>query len=192
LTEDKEVRRLTNTKEGDGDKLGIFHRAFDSLYPFIRFTYERVLKQAWFSEISANLWVGGAPTYERDYEFILENGITAVVNIRAERDDDVEFYHRHGINYVRYKVPDIYIPEPQVITDAVDWVAGQVSEGRTVLIHCAKGRGRSAALMAGYLMRDQGLSYEAAEQLLDTKRPLTKLEDRHRRVLEAWIRTQER
>lgn len=186
------MRRLTSTKRGDGDKLGIFHRAFDSLYPFIRFTYERVLKQAWFSEISANLWVGGAPTYERDYEFILENGITAVVNIRAERDDDVEFYHRHGINYVRYKVPDIYIPEPQVITDAVDWVAGQVSEGRTVLIHCAKGRGRSAALMAGYLMRDQGMSYEAAEQLLDTKRPLTKLEDRHRRVLEAWIRTQER
>lgn len=186
------MRRLTNLEDMDGDKLGIFHRAFDSLYPFIRFTYERVLKQAWFSEISANLWVGGAPTYDRDYEFILENGITAVVNIRAERDDDVDFYGRYGINYVRYMVPDIHVPEPDIITDAVDWVAMQVAEGRTVLIHCAKGRGRSAALAAGYLMRELGMSYEAAEQRLDTKRPLTKLEDRHQKVLEAWIKTQER
>ena len=183
---------MTNKKEGDDDKLGIFHRAFDLLYPFIRFTYERVLKQAWFSEISANLWVGGAPTYERDYEFILKHGITSVVNIRAERDDDVDFYRRHGINYVRYMVPDILVPEPEIITEAADRVAREVVEGRTVLIHCAKGRGRSAALADGYLMREQGMSYEAAEQLLDTKRPLTKLEDRHRRVLEAWIKTQER
>lgn len=183
---------MRNIKAGDGDTLGIFHRAFDSLYPFIRFTYERVLKQAWFSEISANLWVGGAPTYARDYEFILENGITAVVNIRAERDGDVDFYGRNGIKYVRYMVPDIHVPEPDIITDAVDWVTVQVAEGRTVLIHCAKGRGRSATLAAGYLMREQGMSYEAAEQLLDTKRPLTKLEDRHRKVLESWIKTQER
>ncbi len=186
-----EASRLTNLKETDGDELGIFHRAFDSLYPIIRYTYEKVLKQVWFSEISENLWVGGAPTYGRDYEFILENGITAVVNIRAERDDDVDFYNRHGINYVRYRVPDIHIPEPEIITEAVDWVVGQVAEGRTVLIHCAKGRGRSAALAAGYLMREQGMDYDAAEELLDTKRPLTKLEDRHRRALESWVETQD-
>ena len=46
------------------------HRAFDRLYPVIRFTYEQLLSQAWFSLIEPKLWLGGAPSYQRDYEAI--------------------------------------------------------------------------------------------------------------------------
>lgn len=182
---------MTNLERMDVERLGIFHRTFDLIYPIIRFAYETVLSHDWFSQVLPELWVGGAPTYPRDYEFIKEHGINSVVNIRAERDDDVEFYREQGINYVRYRVPDIYIPDPETITESVNWVTDQIAKERRVLIHCAKGRGRSAVLAAAYLMREQGMSFEAAEQLMDSKRPLTKLENRHRRVLETWIKTQE-
>jgi hypothetical protein len=78
-------------------QLGLFHRAFDKLYPAIRFTYERVLGHVWFTQITPRLWLGGAPTYRRDYQALLTLGITAVLDLRAERSDDIGFLDRHGI-----------------------------------------------------------------------------------------------
>jgi atypical dual specificity phosphatase len=168
-------------------QLGLFHRLFDKLYPVIRFIYERLMGQAWFSEITPQLWLGGAPTYRRDYARLRAIGIGAVVNIRAERADDTAFYDRHDIRHVRYAVPDVLVPDAVTISHAVGWIKRQVDDQRVVLIHCAKGRGRSATLLAAYLMRERGLTFSEANDLLKTKRPLTKLEDRHRAVLEAWL-----
>lgn len=166
--------------------MNLFHRIFDKFYPAIRFVYEKINGHAWFDAITPNLWLGGAPTYERDYQFILDNDITAVLNIRAEREDDIAFYEAHGISYIQYKVPDVTVPEPAVISDAVAWIDEQIEDGRTVLVHCAKGRGRSATLVAAYLMIAQGLSFEEARALMETKRPLTKLEGKHQHILETW------
>lgn len=167
-------------------RLGLLHRLFDKLYPVIRFVYERLMGQAWFSEITPQLWLGGAPTYRRDYARLLALGIGAVVNIRAERADDTIFYDQHGIRHVRYAVPDVMIPDAATISHAVGWIGRQVDDQRVVLIHCAKGRGRSATLLAAYLMREHGLTFAEANELLKAKRPLIKLEDRHRVALEAW------
>ncbi len=170
-----------------------WHWAFDKLYPLIRFTYETIQGHPWFDRITpakgidAELWIGGAPTYERDYDFLLRQNIRAVINIRSERSDDVAFYDRHGIAHVRYFGPDVGVPDSETITAAVDWIAQRVAEGRPVLVHCAKGRGRSATLLAGYLMREAGLTFGEAEALISSQRSLTKLEDRHRRQLEDWI-----
>jgi protein-tyrosine phosphatase len=172
-------------------EIGLFHRLFDKLYPAIRFTYERLMGQPWFSQITPLLWLGGAPTYRRDYELMLEYGIRAVLDVRAEREGDLSFYARHDIHHVRYRVLDVLVPDEATLSAAVDWIKAQVEAGRPVLVHCAKGRGRSATLLAGYLMREEGMTFEQAKALLKSERSLTKLESRHRRVLEAWIATQQ-
>ncbi len=172
------------------ERLDAFHWAFDKLYPAIRFTYEHLFGHAWFSQVTPNLWIGGAPTYRRDYDALLADGITAVLDVRAERIADLAFYDAHGISHRRFHVPDIGVPSEHVLTEAVDWIDAQLADGHTVLAHCAKGRGRSAAVLAAYLMREGGMTYGEASELLHSKRSLVKLEARHRHVLDAWIATQ--
>lgn len=141
----------------------------------------------WFSQITPVLWLGGAPTYGRDFEEIEHLGITAVVDMRAEREAEAAFFAERGIAHRQYFVPDVTVPDEAVLTDAVGWITTWVAEGRTVLVHCAKGRGRSATVLAAYLMHTEGMTFDEVSAFLTRKRALVKLQDRHRVVLESWI-----
>ncbi len=163
-----------------------FHWAFDKFYPAIRFVYERVQGNRWFDKIAPQLWLGGAPTYARDYQFLLDHGISAVLDMRAEREGARALYAAHDIAYKRLPVLDATVPADEYLSEGADWIDAQIDAGRTVLVHCAKGRGRSATLAAAYLMRHESLPYDACQTMMKEARPLVKLEDRHRRRLEQW------
>lgn len=170
-----------------------FHRLFDRLYPLIRFFYERIRGHDWFTRITPTdgipeeLWLGGAPDSHHDYQFLVDKGIQAVLNVRAEREDDLEFYNQHDIAYRQVWVPDIGVPDVESIKSAVEWIADQVRHGKPILVHCAKGRGRSAVILAAYLVVEHDFTFEEAAWLLKDKRPLTKLESRHARQVEALL-----
>ncbi len=121
---------------------------------------------AWFSQVSPQLWLGGAPTYGRDFDEILAMGITGVVDMRAEREAEAAFFAEHDIALRQYFVPDVTVPDEEILTDAVEAITAWVGEGRTVLIHCAKGRGRSATVLAAYLMKTEGMSFEQVSEFL--------------------------
>ena len=149
--------------------------------------YERLLGHIWFSQVTPILWLGGAPTYGRDSASSCGSASapswTCVPSARRMPD----FFDEHDIAHRQYRVPDVTVPDEDVLTDAVDWIAARIGEGRVVLIHCAKGRGRSATVLAAYLMDAQGMTFDEVDDLLTGKRPLVKLQDRHRQVLESWM-----
>ncbi len=177
-----------------GNQLSLFHRFFDRLYPLIRFYHERVRGNAWFSQVTPTegipetLWLGGAPDTPADYAFIVENNINAVMDIRAERSDHVVFFRKNGITYHKVSTPDIGVPDAAQINEAVHWIKNQVLDNRTILVHCAKGRGRSATILAAYLMQEHNMSFEESRSFLTSRRRLTKLETRHQNALETWLK----
>jgi atypical dual specificity phosphatase len=163
------------------------HWAFDKFYPAIRFVYERLQGHEWFDEITETLWLGGAPTYERDYLFVIEKHIRAVVDLRAEREADKARYQQHDIDYLQIKVLDVTVPTPEQLDEGVEFIRQHVGQNHKVLVHCAKGRGRSATMLAAYLMRYEGMGYEEAREFLHSKRSLVNIQGRHQRALESWI-----
>lgn len=164
------------------------HWLFDKLYPAIRFVYERIQGHPWFQPIDDQLWMGGAPTYDRDYDFIVEHSINAVVDVRAERQDDLEHFERNGIDFIKLEVLDVMVPPPEALDAGTEFMDRHIQSGDTVLVHCAKGRGRSATMVAAYLMRYRGYDYDQARALLVERRPLVNLQGRHQRALDSWIK----
>ena len=132
--------------------------------------------------------MGGAPTYDRDYEYLLDTGINAVVDVREEREDDRRLYEENNIDYLKLKVLDVMVPSDEQLDVGTAFINEHVMNGGRVLIHCAKGRGRSATMLAAYLMRYEGLSYDEAKELMLSNRPLVNLQGRHQKALEQWIR----
>lgn len=162
------------------------HWTFDKFYPLIRYTYENVQGHRWFDQIEPQLWLGGAPTYERDLAFLVDNGIDAVLDMRAERTADTAFYEANDITYHKVPVLDVMTPTVEQLQESLDWLAEQQADGRTVLVHCAKGRGRSAIVVAAHLMKEHDLSFAEARALMESKRKLTKLESRHGDRIQEW------
>jgi len=158
------------------------------MYPAIRFVYERVQGHDWFDQMTPQIWMGGAPTYDRDYDYLLETDIKAVVDIREEREDDRQLYSQNDIDYLKLKVLDVMVPSAEQLDQGTTFIHQHVEAGDKVLIHCAKGRGRSATMMAAYLMRYEDMSFDEARQMMVSKRSLVNIQGRHQRVLDEWIK----
>lgn len=172
--------------------MSVFHYFFDKLYPIIRFVYERLQGNRWYDNVIENVWLGGAPTYKRDYDYLVANEIGAIIDIRNEREDDPKFLKQHNIRHLKLRVPDIVVPDSETISAGVDFIQQNVEDGRNVYIHCAKGRGRSATLVAGWLMKHRSMTFEEARDFLVQKRKLVKLEPRHGEGLRRWLQDEKK
>ena len=94
------------------------------------------------------------------------------------------FFEEHDIPHRQYRVPDVTVPDDEVLTDAVAWIDAQPGRGPDGAHPLCQGSGRSATVLAAYLM--EGDDVRRGGRPAASKRTLVKLQQ-HRRVLEAWI-----
>ena len=127
-----------------------FHWAFDKLYPAIRYYHETISGNDWFTQITPQLWLGGAPTKPSDYQFLVDNGIKAVVDIRTERRDNEAFYAEQGISYLHINVLDMGVPNSAELSLSTDFIHEHVEQGNQILIHCARDHGRLSDEISGH------------------------------------------
>ncbi|CAG9460118.1 unnamed protein product [Pedinophyceae sp. YPF-701] len=122
-----------------------------------------------YNEIDAapGWFIGGWPSNASE----LPGQDVAVVDVTCE----LPRTHATGA-YFAVPTWDTTGPDPAAAAQAVDWALTQRQAGRAVLIHCAHGHGRSAAVMGAALVA-MGLAggAEEAQALMRRSRPLVRL-----------------
>ena len=124
------------------------------------------------SEIVPNLWIGD----EYAARASEVHAFDTILNITFEVDKCSAL--AHGVKFRRFPVFDYVGGDKQQLRamlehfpDACSAIERSIAAGRKVLVHCVKGKQRSCAVVAAYLIKAMGLTTSEARDLIVAKRP---------------------
>jgi dual specificity MAP kinase phosphatase len=136
------------------------------------------------NQITKQLVVGGFIDRD-DWRLLVEQGVSVVVSLQAERHDEDSFGDLQPDGYLRLPTTDFSPPTLSQLRMGAAFIDEAVRAGKTVLIHCHAGVGRSALQCASYLVYS-GMDIDEAWDLLRSRRPVVYLNERQRATLEEF------
>jgi atypical dual specificity phosphatase len=109
---------------------------------------------------------------EADVAALSRAGFTAVVTVASEEYADPvrDWCVARGLRHLRYRVPDMAVPEAADVRDFVAEVAHELAREGRVAVHCLGGVGRTGTLIACYLV-STGCSADEALAEVRRRRP---------------------
>lgn len=120
-----------------------------------------------YSHISPSLFLGGQHAV-RGLHQLEQLGVTAVVNLRDEFDDAAAEIAPD--RYLYLPVVDDTPPTIEQLCRGVEFIRQELRDGGRVYVHCMLGVGRSATLVAAYLVAG-GMTTEHAWSAIRRRRP---------------------
>lgn len=120
-----------------------------------------------------------------DWRQLVAQGVSVVVSLQAERHDEDAFGELQPDGYLRLPTIDHSMPTLAQLRMGAAFVDEAVRAGKTVLIHCHAGVGRSALLCTCYLVY-AGMEADEAWQTVKAKRTHAFLNPRQRAALEEF------
>ena len=142
------------------------------------------------AEVLPSLFLGGKDE-AKNLEWLKSKRIVSIINCTNTKADDptgIPNYHEKLalFKYQRFPFFDNasspFLPVLEKALAAVD----SARHYGPVFVHCAQGVSRSAAVVAGFLIKTHGLSLDAAIRLMREKRPQVKPNDAFMRHLAAY------
>ena len=101
---------------------------------------------------------------EADLSWLRCQGISAVLTL-TETPLDQAALDRHEMEVLHLPVPDLTAPFPEQFDRALVFIDRQRMMGRTVAVHCLVGQGRTATVLAAYLIRSGASADEAIAEM---------------------------
>lgn len=123
-----------------------------------------------------------------DWRQLVTQGVTVVVSLQAERHDEDSFGELQPDGYLRLPTIDHSVPTIAQLRMGAAFIDEAVRAGKTVLIHCHAGIGRSALLCTCYLIYS-GMGVEEAWETVKAKRTLAYLNTKQRATLAEYAET---
>lgn len=137
--------------------------------------------------VTPTLAVGGSFAADAVGALAQDEGIAAVVDLRAERCDDIEILRRQGIAHLHLPTPDRAGLCQADLARGVDFVCAHLDCDRRVLIHCEHGIGR-APLLALCVLTARGVPPLAALAQLKDKRSAVSPSPEQFEAWVSWLR----
>lgn len=119
----------------------------------------------WWDEVDEHVVLGALP-FATDVAKLKSIGITGVVNTCEEYAGPKKSYEKADIEQLRVPTIDFAHPSPDSVKQGVEFIEKHANKGGKVYVHCKAGRGRSATVVMGWLMKRNGLSPEEAQRKL--------------------------
>eukprot|EP00736_Rhodelphis_marinus_P005059 Rmarinus@m.26870 len=124
------------------------------------------------SQIVPGLYVGNA-SGAKDIKRLRDLGISYICNMSPRQVRTGASFYPSDFVYREYRAQDIYTFDiAPLLEEAVEGIAGALSEGRGVLVHCFVGQSRSTTVACAYLMLHRHMSLAEAAAVVRRGRPM--------------------
>ena len=122
------------------------------------------------TEIINNLWVGDKED-AKDLEELKGCDIEVIINVTMKVPNYFPkdfIYHNLYIDDCTEDISKMNKELPKI----VDIIDGYLRKNKGVFVHCSAGSQRSCSVIAGYLVRFKGMTYDSAIDLVCNKRDI--------------------
>ncbi|MCO4786498.1 MAG: dual specificity protein phosphatase family protein [Marinomonas atlantica] len=122
--------------------------------------------------------------FPSDIHFLKSNDICAVLDVTAEFNSLNWTLLGEDIDYLNVPILDHSVPTETQVKRALNWIKTHRKDGKSVVVHCALGRGRSVFMLAAYLLSQHPDKTPAAIiKLVKSKRQSAHLNKRQLHVI---------
>ncbi len=122
--------------------------------------------------------------FPSDVDTLKKFGVEAVLDVTCEFDGLDWSLYGEGFDYLNIPVLDHAVPSKSQLSRAINWLHHHKQQGRSVVVHCALGRGRSVMVVAAYLLTQYPeLTLDDIHQKIKDARATANLNNRQFKVL---------
>ncbi len=135
--------------------------------------------------IADRLWRGSEEAAEAPVSVLRQHGVTHVLVCGF----GLRPIHSDAFTYKTLPLVDLPVFSiSSHLPNGVQFVDDALRNGGTVLVHCARGKSRSASILVAYLMSSRGISFAEAHSLVRSKRSIS-INDGFMKELKAYEKT---
>ena len=129
------------------------------------------------------LAASGFPSSKDQVRWLARRGVNSILTL-TEFALPAEWLNEEKIKVKQIPIQDHTLPSPDVLDEAASYIEDEVKSGRTILVHCLAGKGRTGLALVAYMMKTEGMTARGAIDLLRKKRPGSVEREQERSVLE--------